>query len=818
MERCTTRMRWARRPELAMLAHMLVFKRTLLVCCILVVVVCIGIYTLLRQSLPTLDGNLRFPGLHADVSVERDAFGIVTLRGGSRLDLARATGFVHAQDRFFQMDLTRRAGAGELAALVGSAAIGVDKERRVHRFRETARQALNRAPPHIRELLAAYADGVNTGLAALRARPFEYLLLGQGPEPWRPEDTYLVIYAMYFQLHSTTLGRERRLALMHECLPDAMFAFLTQPGTEWDAPLEGKPVSPAPVPPSEEFDARALPHRPVLATARAAEEMPDYGSNSWAVSGTRATGEGAIVANDMHLGLGVPNVWYRLRLLVDSPVRQADLDVSGLSLPGTPAIVAGSNGHIAWGLTNRRGDWGDLVLIDVQPDNPDRYLSPEGYEDFQEHVEIIEVKGSEPVSLTVRQTRWGPVIDTDHRDRPRAFRWLAHLPEGTNLGLMGLETARDVDQALSLTPSIGIPPQNLVVGDRAGNIGWSIAGRIPRRFGYDPAIAVSWSRGDKGWDGWLEPSEYPRIANPDSGLIWTANARVLAVRRARKLNANAFALGARAMQIRDQLSWLRDATPGNMLPIQLDDRAMFLERWHALLVELLTRETVAKRAHRLELRDTLKSWNGRASVDSTAYRVVRTFRMLVHDAVFSHLTQRCLDLDPDFRFAGFHQSEGALWQVISSRPMHLLSSHYADWDALLLAVADATHESLLRACDGQLANCTWGAANTVRVDHPLTKALPILARWLNMPPQPLPGDLNVPRVQRPSFGASQRFALSPGHERQGYLHMPAGQSGHPLSPFYGAGHEQWARGEATGFLPGPSRYRLDLTAVTTTKP
>jgi penicillin amidase len=799
----------------------LILKRTLYVIGFLVVGMCIGIFALLRQSLPQLDGKLSLPGLHGDVSVDRDELGLVTLRGDTRLDLARATGFVHAQDRFFQMDLMRRAGAGELAGLLGPGAIDVDKTRRIHRFRATAADVLRRASHQERELLVAYAHGVNAGLGALNARPFEYMLLGQSPRPWRPEDTYLVIYSMYFQLHRETLPLESRVALMHEALPKPLFSFLTQPGTQWDAPLEGGAVALAPIPTPEEFDTRRLadPSPPLAErTGDRSEHLPEYGSNGWVVSGVLAAGSGALLANDMHLGLGVPNVWYRLRLVGEPGPAQEPLDISGLSLPGTPVIVAGSNTRIAWGFTNRRGDWGDLVLLDLDPDDPDRYLTAEGYKPFQAHTETIEVKGGEPVSLTVRQTIWGPVVDTDHRGRLRAYRWLAHSPEATNLRLTRLESVNDVEAALALAPSFGMPPQNLMVADHTGSIGWSIAGRIPRRLGYDPSIPVAWSGGDKGWFGWLDPSEYPRIVNPDSGLIWTANARVLGKDRARALGANAFALGVRATQIRNRLMELREPTVEDMLRVQLDDRAMLLEGWHKLFLGLLTQSAVAANPKRAELRALAKTWTGRASVESAAYRVVRTFRTLAHDAVFSELTRQCLNLDPDFRFNGFNQAEGALWQLITSQPMHLLSPRYTDWDAQLLALVDETYDTLFDACDGDLGSCTWGAANTVRVNHPLTKALPMLAPWLNMPAQALPGDLHVPRVQRPSFGASQRFALSPGREAEGYLHMPAGQSGHPLSPFYRAGHEQWVHGEATSFLPGQTLYRLKLTATASTTP
>lgn len=780
----------------------------------LLLIAALGACLLLRASLPRLEGEAALPGLRAPVAVARDAEGVPTLRGTNRLDLVRATGFLHAQERFFQMDLMRRDAAGELSALFGAAALEHDKARRLHRFRVRARELVAAASAAERRLLEAYAEGVNAGLAELDQPPFEYLLLGADPVVWRPEDTLLVVFAMYFDLQDEDASREARLGLMHELLPRPLFDFLVQAGTEWDAPLVGGPLPPAPLPGPGVYDLRGL--EPALFESvgrgrRPPAGEPFYGSNSWAVAGRHTASGRALLANDMHLGLRVPNTWYRLRLVLP----ETGLDITGVSLPGVPLIAAGSNGHIAWGFTNSYGDWVDLVKLRPHPRDPDRYLTPQGYRAFEVHEELIAVKGAEPVWLEVRETVWGPVLDADRQDRPRALKWLAHTDQAINLELLRLETARGVEEALAIAPRVGMPPQNLLVADEAGNIGWTIIGRIPRRAGYDPRLPADWSRPGTGWQGWLAPEEYPRRLNPPGGRLWTANNRTMAGREQALIGDGGYALGARARQIRDGLFALEAARPADMLAIQLDDRALFLERWRGLLLDTLSPEALAADSRRAELRHIVATgWTGRASTDSVAYRLVRAWRSFLHDAVFAALTAEVRAADPEFRFAQLPQSERPLWELVNRRPAHLLNPRYPSWEAQLLAAVDETLD-YFEPFAGPLAARTWGERNTAAIGHPLAGAVPLLGWLTDMPRQPLPGDQDMPRVQGPAFGASERFAVSPGREAQGYFHMPAGQSGHPLAPYYGAGHTAWARGEPRPFLPGEARYHLNLVPEAT---
>jgi penicillin G amidase len=773
-----------------------------------------------RASLATLEGERTVPGIKDEVRIERDARGVPTLRARSRADLAFATGFVHAQDRFFQMDVLRRHAAGELAGLAGKAFLEEDRKARVHRFRALARRMVAGLAGPDREVLRAYARGVGEGLGSLGAPPWEYVVLGDRPAPWAEEDSILVALAMFEVLQGGCVERERTNALLYDLLPRQLADFLNPPGSVWDAPLEGGPLSAPPIPGPEVLDLRKRPPRfgpPPTADPSALGdfERPCVGSNNWAVSGKHTAHGGAILANDMHLWLGAPGLWYRASFVWPAGPGK-EHHVTGATLPGTPAMVVGSNTHVAWGFTNTEGDWADLVLLEPDPKDPERYLTPEGPRRLEHHAEVIKVRGGRDVVLDVEWTVWGPVLDTDHRGRRRALRWVAHDPEAINLNLLRLETAHTLDEALAIAPLAGAPAQNFVVADDRGGIAWTILGRIPRRVGFDGRTPTSRADGKRRWDGWLGPGEYPRVVNPPGGRIWTANNRVVGEPHASRIGRNHYDLGARAGQIRDDLLAGDKFCETDMLAIQLDDRALFLTRWQKLLLGLLSgSDDPQRRAMRREV----AAWGGRASVDSIGFRLVRRFRLGVLARVLTALTEPCRKQarGPRFSIYGLDPNvEESVWQVVTRRPAHLLPPPYGTWKDLLLDCVEAVRRDVQgrnRSFEVALSRYTWGAVNRPRIGHLFGSASSLLRDLLelDMPREPLPGDShNMPRVQSPTFGASQRLAVSPGREGEGYFHMPAGQSGHPLSPHYRDGHEAWAKGRPTPFLPGPTVHALVL--------
>ncbi len=759
-------------------------------------------------SLPRLDGQVAVQGISDTVTITRDAVGVPTVRGSSRADVARAVGFLHAQDRFFQMDLLRRRASGSLAELFGAAALPLDRTARRHRFDDVARRVVDAAPAERRRLIDAYAAGVNAGLADLGGPPFEYLLLRTDPAPWTAEDTVLASLAMFLDLNDENGSYERVLGAMADTLPPELFAFLTPAGTEWDAPVAGAARTVPDPPAADVVDLRTAAAPPSAGGSDAAGLAP--GSNSWAVAGDRTADGRALVANDMHLGLSVPNTWYRLSIRYPGP--DGDVAVTGVSLPGTPLIIVGSNTRVAWGFTNSYGDWTDVVVVEPDPSDSGRYLVPGGSEPFRSITETIRVNGAPDETVDIRWTRWGPVVATDAHGRAVALRWTAHDPAAVDLDLLDLETADNVDQALDAAARAGIPPQNFVCADASGRIGWTIAGAIPRRVGWDGRLPGSWADGSRRWDGWIDPSDTPRIVTPAGGLIWTANARVVDGHALAVIGDGGYALGARARQIHDDLTDLGSPTEADMLAIQLDDRAEFLGRWHDLLLRAVDAAPSGGNERRDALRAAVAGWGARADVGSAGYRIVRAFRLEVIRRAVDPLLAPCRAVDERCTATRLRQVEGPVWRLVTERPAHLLSPRYASWNDLLIAAADAVAAEL--SADGApLRQATWGRRNTTRIRHPLSRALPALSRWLDMEPVQLPGDGNMPRVQAPAFGASERMVVSPGREQDGVLHMPGGQSGHPLSPFYRAGHRAWVEGAPTPFLPGPPVHTLELRPV-----
>ncbi|HEY4302197.1 MAG TPA: penicillin acylase family protein [Candidatus Didemnitutus sp.] len=759
----------------------------------------------LQASLPQLDGDRALAGLHAPVRIERDALGVPTIAGNSRVDVARATGFLHAQDRFFQMDLLRRRGAGELAELFGPAALDLDRSARRHGFRKLSASIVGQATPEERELLRAYTAGVNSGLAALRERPWEYLLLRTQPRAWSEEDTILCIFAMWFDLQDDAGGFERSRDAIREAWGTETMDFLAPRGNSWDAALDGS-TFPSPSLPTVRFKGAGA------SSARLPGLSDDVvGSNSFAVAGSHTTTGAGIMANDMHLSLAVPNTWYR------AVFRWADADgdhrVVGLTLPGTPFLVVGSNGRVAWGFTNSYVDTADVISVEPDPAAQRTYLTPEGWVKFEERTETIAVKGAAPVNLVTRWTRWGPLITDFERGRYLALAWNAHDPRATNLHLLEMEKARTVDDGIAIAHRAGLPNANMILADADGGIAWTIAGLIPRRRGYSGALPVVFSFGDRGWDGWLTPEEVPVVKNPPAGALWTGNNRPLGGAGYDLLGSGGYASAARARQIRDNLRALtagaRRVAPADLFAVEMDDRALFLERWQKFLLEVLNDEAVAQKPSRARLRDAARAWDGHAGIDSASYRIVRAFRGHVTERALAPFFTGATGIYPDFSSHTFID-EDAVWQLTHEQPARLLNPRHKTWESLLRAAADDVLADADRA-GVPIGKFTWGRRNTLAMRHPFSRILPgFLAHFVNMPAEAMPGDNDMPRVQGPAFGQSERMVVSPGHEGDGILEMPGGQSAHPLSPYFRAGHEDWVHGRPLPFLPGKAEHTLTL--------
>lgn len=761
---------------------------------------------LLRGSLPREQGAAAMTGLAGVVEVARDDRGVPIIRAqsGDFSDAAAAMGFVHAQERFFQMDLMRRRAAGELAELLGPAALPSDEEMRRFRFRSVAAGVLDRLPPRHRAWLEAYASGVNAGLADLSFPPPEHLVLRAAIAPWRAEDCVLAGLAMH---HGLSFGARFELqydALAHHA-GEAVADFLMPETARFDSPLVGEPgdsTGPRPVPliPSTTGAVK----KPSGNGAGDTRESAPAGSNNWAVSGSRTRDGRAILANDMHLRLSAPGTWFHAQ--VEWGGRRA----VGLTLPGVPGVIAGSNGRVAWGYTNVTGDFEDWIAVEVDPADPARYRFGPGeadYETFGSVVEVIRVRGGTDKRLTFKTTRWGPVIAHDARGRPLVLKWPALDPVTVNFKILDMMMADTLEEAVEVARSWWGPPQNVAIASADGRCAWVVSGWIPKRRGFDGRRPVSWAEPGVGWDGPIDEADRPMLIDPPEGVVFSANARTLPVERARLIGW-CWASGERAGRIAELLRAGGGFDERDMLRMQLDTRAAAFDPIRDALLDAVPPDDPDPLIR--AARASVESWTGRADADppeGVGFRVLVRFREVLARRMLRLFWAPARAKDPNFSYWCF-QDEEPLLRILEERPAWVLPSGFDDWPAFL---RDTLWRSLKRAGGGDYPpDYPWGHANAARIQHPFSLLVPAVGRFLDMPADALPGHLTTLRVQTPTFGASQRLVVSPGREEDGILHLPCGQSGHFLSRHYRDGHGAWTRGEPRPLLAGPpvSAFRL----------
>ncbi|NJA04731.1 penicillin acylase family protein [Methylococcaceae bacterium WWC4] len=756
------------------------------------------VYGLLAASLPSQDGEIRLSGLSAEATVRSDDLAIPTIAARNRDDAFRVLGFLHARDRLFQMELMRRKSAGRLAELFGDSALALDRKQRVFGFERVAGQIFADMPETQRSALQAYAAGVNAYLTRTTILAPEFLALRLRPEPWRPEDSLLVVLAMFQTLNGYEQD-ERMASVMAKALPADLLTFLTPDTDPYATVLTGgdRPRRYSPNLPRDALAALPEAGRQ-LAVNRVDAENVVAGSNNWVVAGAKTADGRAIVANDMHLALGVPNIWYRAEL------QYRDQRVYGVTLPGVPGVIVGGNDHVAWGFTNVTADLFDLVSLDTDVEHPGAYRTPQGWQRFASRRETIKVKGQADVEIDLRDTIWGPVSDQPLLGKPVAIKWTALERYGVDLGLLDLDGAANVDHALTLINQAAGPPQNVVVADRDGRIGWTYMGRFPKRSGFDGLISRSWADGDIGWQGFIPPEQLPRLVDPAEGFIATANNRTLGADYPYVIGHN-WALGYRAFRIVELLREKDRIDESAMLAIQLDSRAGALDFYRQLALDEL-RNLSDKDGDLQSAERALQAWDGRMNAISVGAAVVNEFRKRLAETVFAKIVAACRVYDPEFRYA-WRAMETPLRQLLTERPPGLLAESYRDdWSAM---IADTLRDTV-RALRQQYPRTepdrlTWGEVHAIGLQHPFTKAMPQLAAVLNLPLFASDGCASVcVRVMDNAHGASERLVLSPAHPEDAILQMPGGQSGHFLSAHYRDQQAFWQNGQPAAMF-GPAR-------------
>ena len=736
---------------------------------------------------PARSGETIIPTLRDDVIElrfdDRDSVWVVA---DTQAGAAQAQGYLHAQDRFFQMDISRRYAAGELAAFIGPPGLLMDQFQRGYLLRDAAARILKELDPVERDVLDAYVEGVNLGLESIDPIPLEYVLTKTMPQAWSAEDTILVLLAMGEQLNGSGQQELNRMAirtLAGEAVEDYLFH---------DVSPDDRPLRPDP----EGADAMpALPSVPAgdasTGWLRSTPRMLP-GSNAWVVAGSRTADGRAILASDPHLGIAAPSTWYRMGIMFPAGSTLAPDEMLwqfGLTLPGVPGIIMGTNGHVAWGFTNVTMDVADLIVIETHPDDPMQYRTPEGWEHFTWQQELIDVRGEEePTFKDVPLTRWGPVYTDSTNDTPLVRKWILTEPGGVNLSIGGMLQARTVDDAVQVMRNLNGSPQNAMIADADGRIAWVVTGKLPRRIGHDGTVPISWAEEGVGWDGWLDESQRPLIIDPESGVLFSANNRMADLETARALGRE-WAEPDRANRIAELLAGDELLDESALGAMQLDTAMPSLFPLRDRLLELIPKDHPSALAR--YARQQIERWNGTADADQRGLAILLKVDRLLQSEVLSTLVPN--------GSTNISVPEGPLRRIIAEDATEFLPARFDSWDqahevAFELAVTDMQNQGSL--------DQDWGELNRSSFNHFAGNAFPWAGESLDLPVHPQAGHPNAVRVAHPRFGASARLVVSPGHDGQGILQTPGGQSGNYLSPHYRDYHDEWAQGSPTPLLPG----------------
>src|SRR6266705_4403379 len=611
------------------------------------------------RPLPQIDGAASLSGLQQEVTVDRDRWGVPHIRAASVEDLAEAQGYVMAQDRLWQLDLLRRVARGQLSEILGERTLQIDKDFRTLGLGRVADREATRLEPDARKILEAYARGVNEFIAQHQSNlPLEFSLLGYKPQPWRPADTLAISGYMYRTLADTREREVNRAKVTGRAGPDCAKDLFSQESTmdhfvigDPNVPNDGSQRS-ATDPDADDDDDDIQPDtvfKAALGSATGGESdgnAPDLtsalaqsverflgesrneirqglGSNNWVVSGAHTATGKPLLANDTHLDLMMPSIWYEVHLTAP------DWNVKGLTLPGAPMVIIGHNERIAWGFTNNGADVQDLYIETLNPDLPDEYRVKGAWTKAQIFDETIRVKGESDEHFKVTVTRHGPVVLREG-DKAYALRWTATEPGGLANSYTWLGKARNWKEFRDTLKRVWGPGQNAIYADVDGNIGYIMAARVPLRKKGHGEMPVPGDTDDYEWTGYIPFEQLPQALNPETGLIVTANARVVGPNYKPYLT-DRWEEPYRTARIYDLLHDRHDLRPEDMLKVQTDTYSFP----HVFLADQLSaaaRTVKPKDPRARELIEGLKDWNGIADANSP-------------DVSFLHLTrQAAIDL------------------------------------------------------------------------------------------------------------------------------------------------------------------------------
>ncbi|MGD9321980.1 MAG: penicillin acylase family protein, partial [Desulfobacteraceae bacterium] len=764
---------------------------------LLVVLVCgAGYYYFVKLPLPKTDGEIQIKGLHAPVKVFRDPWGVPHIYAENEHDLFMAQGFVQAQDRLWQMESNRRLAAGRLSELVGPLALGLDRlVRSLGVMRAARREVATYDASHLK-LVNAFATGVNAFIDHRKGRlPLEFRLLKVVPEPWRPEDS--IAWAKMMAL----LGGKN----WQEEIVRAMLDQKLGTGKAHELLGYNQPETPTIVPPGLNL-ASLWPLRPHIPISF----VPTLGgaSNNWVVHGSRTATGFPLLANDMHLVLRVPSVWYEMHLVA------GDYDVIGLSLAGVPCIIAGHNRDLAWGITFAYTDVQDIFLERMNPDKPGKYLYKDQWLQAELIKEEIRVEGKKnPVIHEIWQTRHGPIISpqvqaTQGLEHALALKWSAHDPGDMLSAVSGLNLARNWEEFKSAAQTWSEPPINFVYADNKGNIGYVLGSRIPIRMGgHGRGPFPGWT-GEREWLGYVSPDQKPFLLNPARGFMVAANNQVVGPEYPRYI-AMDYAAGFRAARIEQFLAGKEKATKADFRTFQGDLTCLPAAQFIAALEGIEVQSPNAR-----ELLKRLRSWDqdlGPESVGGAIYSVLfyrlleNTFRDELGPVADRFFGVGLTSLEPLNRFS--QHSRVILQRVMEDRH----SSWFDDVNTLEREnLAHILEKSLMETAvflkqqlGAEPSAWRWGKLHQIEMEHPLGSVKP-LDKLFNIGPYEVGGHFST--VWQSAVNPGMDFSLKGWTASNRHIYdledwdeslgaIVPGQSGMFGSPHYDDQVEMWLKVE-----------------------
>jgi len=738
----------------------------------------------LRRPLPQLDGEVRLKGLSGGVEIVRDRWGIPHISAHEVHDALFGQGYCHAQDRLWQMDLTRRIASGRLAEVFGPEALDVDRFQRRLGLHRAAEAEWQTAEPELRDSLTAYAAGVNAcleGMLATGKLPVEFVLARFQPDPWLPIDTLGYARFQAFALSpnwESELVRSRLIARLGYVVAASLEPDVWQPDTDALPRLQdwGPPEMPEP---------GELP--PIVLTGGPGA------SNAWVVSGERSSSGKPLLANDPHLFPRLPSVFYEAHLMAGG-----DLNVAGASAPGAPGILIGHNRHIAWGITATMADVQDLYVERVDPGDPRRTEFAGRWETGTHVREVIRVKGrAQPwVEEVLITTRHGPLLTPTpslaDEHRPLALRSMVLEAPSAASAVLAINRAACWDEFRAATSRWGTPAMNVLYADTEGNIGYQMVGHIPvRARGEGLVPSPGWS-GQYEWQAPLPFDQMPTAFNPPDGL-W-ANANHNAARTSPHFFAREFIAPARYRRIRQVLESKQRHSAVDFGALQADEVSLPAREIASLLVSHLTP------TGRNELRalDELRGWDGRISADSAAAAVYEVFR---NELVRARFSDALGDLTAAALGVGPHPLLGAVnshYFFQTERVQTYLDEHGGD--EVVQRAFTRTVQWLTRRLGPDVKNWQWGRLHHLAMEHPLSIRKP-LGMLFNVPPFPWSGDLETIRAGGCLPGelkaggpiSAYRFIADCSDWDNSLSCIPAGQSGQRGSPHYADQVDTWRR-------------------------